>query len=589
MYGLSGEYILSAELSVGFIESIPFALNSDCQIMGCTSPNADNYNPSASIDDGTCIYTNTLPPNDNVLLLSNWNNDLPQNGFGGSYNEVYGFWFGDKEYGIIGSTMGTHIIDVTIPEEPIEVAFIPGEAQGSSVTHRDFHTINNYLYTVCDQGASTLQIIDLSNLPYSVDLVYNSSEFFQRAHNIFIDEENYKLYTCSTEGLTFSGTCVFDITNPESPQYLYTIPINSHDIYVESNIAYINGSGGVWVYDCSSEPQLLGSLTDYPFQGGNHSGWKLNDVYIFADENFGYDLKVCDVSNINEIEVVSTFNSNVSNSSIPHNLIIKDNYVFLSYYHDGLQIFDVSDPAEPKKVGFYDTYLQENGTFYAGAWGVYPLLPSGNILISDISSGLFVLEFSPDIISICEGESLYLEGGDQFNDGVYVDVFVEDGVDNIVVTELTVLPNYNEYDCWGECFNDVDLDDICDEFEIDGCSEDETACNYNIDGTEPCVFSEDLFAVEYLDCYGNCLNDMDGDMVCDEEDNCIEVSNPNQEDINMDGVGDDCDGIGLYEPELTKGLIKVTDLLGRDINKETKGVMLIYWYKNGEVYKKNIY
>ena len=28
-------------------------------IEGCTSPNADNYNPEASIENGTCIFSNS--------------------------------------------------------------------------------------------------------------------------------------------------------------------------------------------------------------------------------------------------------------------------------------------------------------------------------------------------------------------------------------------------------------------------------------------------------------------------------------------------------------------------------------------------
>ena len=88
--------------------------------------------------------------------------------------------------------MGTHIIDVTNPTALIETAFIPGQAQGTGITHRDFHVVGDYLYAVCDQGASTLQIINLSNLPDFVDVVYDSSELFIRSHNIFIDEQNYK-------------------------------------------------------------------------------------------------------------------------------------------------------------------------------------------------------------------------------------------------------------------------------------------------------------------------------------------------------------------------------------------------------------
>ena len=102
-------------------------------------------------------------------------------------------------------------------------------------------------------------------------------------------------------------------------------------------------------------------------------------------------MKICDVSNPNEINVNTTFLSNVDSESIAHNLIIKDNYVYVSHYHDGLYIWDISDPSNPVVAGSFDTYLPEDHSSYRGAWGVYPLLPSGNILVSDMQAGLFVL------------------------------------------------------------------------------------------------------------------------------------------------------------------------------------------------------
>ncbi|MDA9727012.1 T9SS type A sorting domain-containing protein, partial [Bacteroidota bacterium] len=122
-------------------------------------------------------------------------------------------------------------------------------------------------------------------------------------------------------------------------------------------------------------------------------GWlnSSGETYIFADENHGYEMKICDVSNPSEITVNTTFLSNIDSESMAHNLIIKENYVYVSHYHDGLFIWDISDPSNPILAGSFDTYLPEDHDSYRGAWGVYPLLPSGNILVSDMQSGLFVL------------------------------------------------------------------------------------------------------------------------------------------------------------------------------------------------------
>lgn len=51
--------------------------------------------------------------------------------------------------------------------------------------------------------------------------------------------------------------------------------------------------------------------------------------------------------------------------------------------------------ASPHEVAFFDTYPANNSATFAGAWGVYPYLPSGTIIVSDINRGLFVLREQP--------------------------------------------------------------------------------------------------------------------------------------------------------------------------------------------------
>ena len=404
-----------------------FSINSTaCPVLGCTLPFAVNYNPSATADDSSCTFLN-----DNVTLLFNWaDTSLPTNWLGGSYTDVYGVAINGGEYAVIGSTMGTHIIDVTNPTQSYEVAFVAG-AQQYSVTHRDYFQMRNYLYAVCDQGSSTLQIIDLSNLPNSVTTVYDSDALIATAHNMFIDTLNKKLY--STDG------DVLDITIPTNPSFLFHMGFSFHDLYVENDTGYFNcGGNGLQIYEMTTNsPQYLGSLTSYPHQGGNHSGWKKDNIYTLADENHGHSLKVIDVSDLNNIQVISLFNSDVDPNSIPHNLIIRDNFVYVSYYHDGLQIFDISDPYNPIKAGYYDTYLPNNHNGFAGNWGVDPLLPSGIILVSDVQSGLFVLEFDYNEQSICDGDSLLFDTSYINTAGFYIsNTFDSLGYSDIIVVDL---------------------------------------------------------------------------------------------------------------------------------------------------------
>ena len=59
-------------------------------------------------------------------------------------------------------------------------------------------------------------------------------------------------------------------------------------------------------------------------------------------------------------------------------------------------MIDVSDPSNMRDVALFDTFSIpiENSPNFNGAWGVYPFLPSGNILISDIEYGLFVVKLN---------------------------------------------------------------------------------------------------------------------------------------------------------------------------------------------------
>ena len=134
-----------------------------------------------------------------------------------------------------------------------------------------------------------------------------------------------------------------------------------------------------------------------------------------------------------------------------------------------------------------------------------------------------------------------------------------------------------------ECGNcDEDPSNDC----ILGCT-DELACNYDdtaTDDDESCTYLDGICEScengEIID------NDLDDDSICDDIDNCPDVYNPNQEDFDSDNVGDDCDGIGLNEEETKKTLIKIVDVLGRNISLENKNSLLLFIFDDGSVEKK---
>ena len=338
-----------------------------------------------------------------ATLLYNWQDTslVGSWAYNNTYNECWGLVVNNREIAIIGSTAGTHFFDITDPTNSSQVAFVAGAYTGGGVIHRDYHDFKGYLYVVCDEGnSSTLQIIDVSNLPNTVTTVYDSNTLFTKAHNIFIDTATAKLYACASN----NAMDIYSLSNPINPTLIYSYDDvgHVHDAYVRNDTAYLNcGNDGFKIVDFhyldlpgSMSPIELASLTTYPDAGYNHSGW-LNDdgtVYIMQDENHGYDVKILDVSDFSNISVLATFNSGIDPNSMAHNGIIKGNLAYIPYYHDGLRIFDISDPYNPIQTCYYDTYLPNNHNSYKGAWGVYPYLPSGNIVISDMQTGLYIFE-----------------------------------------------------------------------------------------------------------------------------------------------------------------------------------------------------
>ena len=435
--------------------TLPLPLDEGCPVYGCTEPMAWNYLPTASEDDGSCIRQA-----DNVGLVNQWTDlSLPINGLNGRFSDVEGFALDGREYAIVGSTMGTHIIDLSIDGAIEELFFLPG-AYGGGVTHRDYHVDGDLLFAVCDQGSSTLQCFDLSGLPDAVETIYDDDEWIRTAHNVFIDSVTKKLYACSMARSGFSSSLlVLDISDPSTPVELVNLDpwiSGCHDVFVHNDTAWVNGGGIVSVLDVTNEPMLIGSIDEYPFQGSNHSGWWIpeDNVYVFADETPGSPLKVVDTSDLQDMQIIGLLSSETAPDAIAHNLMIRDDLVFVSYYHDGLQVFDISDPANPKRVAYYDTYEPDSHAGYAGAWGVHAALPSGRILISDVQSGLFVLQPQPEDIAYCPSQ-LSLWNGLEINAPGSWSTLISDSVWDTDIAWAWATPD--ESYCI-DCFGDFDHD-----------------------------------------------------------------------------------------------------------------------------------
>ena len=164
-----------------------------------------------------------------------------------------------------------------------------------------------------------------------------------------------------------------------------------------------------------------------------HSNWASEDGrYLFCfEEGNQIDIAVHDISDPANPILIGTFqfsSDEAEQESRLHNGEIRGQYLYVAYYKAGLRVFDISNPFQPYEVGKTETYRDPNGdgvfensldsNFY-GAWNVsysslfftlfdsynrsynqynccllqtYPYLPSGNVLVSDLEYGLFVVK-----------------------------------------------------------------------------------------------------------------------------------------------------------------------------------------------------
>lgn len=337
-----------------------------------------------------------------ATLIGHWDDpDIVEAFFDNPYHDVWGAVVDGVEYGIISSTDGFHFFNLSGDGSNMEpVAYVAGTAQGAGIAHRDIKVYQNYLYAVADEGPSALQVFDMSVLPEDPVLVYESDEFLVRSHNIFIDEDNGVLYAAGGNGFNLK---VLSLEDPENPSLLATFPNPSfpnmpyiHDLYVKDNIGYLNAAfDGLIVADFSDPTniQLLGTLSTYEQQGYNHSGWmaESGDHYFMCDETHGTDIKVVDITDLEDMGVIATMNAGSTPNQIVHNVIVQGDLLYASYYYDGLQVFDISNPQFPRRVAYYDTSEVPNDTYFAGAWGVF-VMPSGKALISDMNNGFYFFE-----------------------------------------------------------------------------------------------------------------------------------------------------------------------------------------------------
>ncbi len=354
----------------------------------------------------------------NMELLAHYNDtSLTKLSDNQIWNDVMGWadTVKNREYMISGTSDSIYFFDVTNPTEIKLCASFYGTNTGC--INRDYYPYQHYLYAVSDQctQVGNLQIFDMQYLPDSVVKVYQNDSISGLSHTIFIEEKSQRMYmNLNKRKNPVSGMIevfpmdIISLENPVLPKKIGSLvfpppysAVRVHESYVRNDTAYCSGeNAGLFIFDIrdASNPILISSITPpYPANAYNHSSWldSTGKFLLFTDETpAGVGMKIYDLTDITQPRIVG---NPFKEEGSPHNAYWKGRYAYASMYYGGVQVYDLQNINKPQITAYYDTYPDDFTNGYKGCWGVWPFLPSGNILASDMTYGLFVLKTTANL------------------------------------------------------------------------------------------------------------------------------------------------------------------------------------------------
>jgi choice-of-anchor B domain-containing protein len=345
--------------------------------------------------------------NQNMTLIAN-KNDHPPSG-GSLYSAIWGYRAPNgREYAILGCRNGTAFYDVTDSANIVECDFITG----SNNNWREMKVYSHYAYIVSELTGSGLLIVDLQYLPDSVSVI-RTFTYTGYNHTHSIQSDGAYLYLNGgnvTQGMTDpGGVKIIDLTsNPENPtvrggwgnEYIHDCRVRNDTMYA-CNIYDPPGTVSVINVANKDNPTTITSWVNNPNPFPHNCALYPGRTYILTTDETSTPngkLKIWNISNLSNVTLITTWMPTNITTAIVHNVELYGNYAVIAHYAAGVRIVNVSNPAAPQEVAWYDTYPTNNSANFNGCWGVY-MFPSGKIIASDRQTGLYVLRPTIQITS----------------------------------------------------------------------------------------------------------------------------------------------------------------------------------------------
>jgi choice-of-anchor B domain-containing protein len=316
-----------------------------------------------------------------------------------SFNEtlanICGYAADGKEYALLGASCGMIVMDVTDPANPVQIVQIPMVCN----LWKEIKVYQNYAYVTTEGNGGALQIVDLTNLP-GANLDYQTytgdgaiAGQLTTVHALHIDTTAGFVYLTGTN----IDCVILDLNNdPYNPTYAGTYANQYvHDAYVDNDTMFaaeIYG-GKMRVLDVHDKMNIVELGVVSTPNNFTHNIWLTPEKHfaLTTDETADSYLTAYDITDLSDLTEVDRIQSNPGTNSAVHNThITGDYYAVTSWYNDGVTIVDCSRPHNLVQVGNYDAGPGA-GAGFDGTWGVYPFLPSGTMILSNIDEGLTVL------------------------------------------------------------------------------------------------------------------------------------------------------------------------------------------------------
>jgi len=343
--------------------------------------------------------------NNNMYMLKNLNlHQVPlKYGAPWDYAALWGYVAPDgKEYAILGGALGTSFFNISDSANIYEVDFFPTTINFTNpdqgVLWKEMKVYSHYAYVVSEADTSGVEIYDLQYLPDTVIYVRKYTAPGHRSTHS-ISQEGHYLYLNGSNASFGQGIAVLDLADPVNPVLRgkwNTRYVHDCRVFRDTIFAMNINDGNVTVIDARNKDSLktINQWLNLPNPSPHNNALTKDRNYLLSTDEVGALprlLKVWNIQDLSNVTQVTTWQPANITTSIVHNVEIYGDTAVIAHYTAGVRVLNISNPAQPVEIAWYDTYPANNGNTYTGCWGVYKF-PSGKIAASDMKTGLYVLK-----------------------------------------------------------------------------------------------------------------------------------------------------------------------------------------------------